>query len=179
VIKPGIAKARVAELVEAGELAQVTVEGWPEAGYTIPSICPKRPTRAHATLLSPFDSLIWERRRTLRLFGFDYRLEVYSPESKRVYGYFVLPLLLRDRLVARFDLKADRQASVLRVRGSYLEPGGDGETVAHAAAAELDTLRGWLRLNRIAVASRGNLARAVRQALARSGVSRSWPSAPR
>jgi uncharacterized protein len=165
VIRPKAAKQRVAELVEAGELIEVTVDGWRETGYALPSRRPRRPTRAHATLLSPFDSLIWERSRARRLFGFDYRIEVYVPEPDRKYGYFVLPLLLGDRLVARFDLKADRQASVLQVRGAYVEPDADTEIVAVAAATELDALRDWLHLDRVAVARRGNLANALRRAL--------------
>ena len=169
VIRPKAARQRAAELVEAGELVEVTVEGWRETGYAVPNRRPKPPTRAHATLLSPFDSLIWERSRARRLFGFDYRIEVYVPEPDRKYGYFVLPLLLGDRLVARFDLKADRKASVLQVRGAYVEPDADTETVAVAAATELDALRDWLRLDRIAVARRGNLATAVRRALVYAG----------
>jgi hypothetical protein len=165
VIRPKVAKTRVAELVESGELVEVAVEGWKDTGYTIPNARPKRPTREHATLLSPFDSLIWERSRALRLFGFDYRIEVYVPEPDRKYGYFVLPLLLGDELVARFDLKADRKASVLQVRGSYAEPGADPVVVAAAAAGELDVLREWLGLDTISFARRGNLALALGRAL--------------
>jgi hypothetical protein len=117
-------------------------------------------------LLSPFDSLIWERSRALRLFGFDYRIEVYVPEPKRKHGYFVLPLLFGDQLVARFDLKADRRASVLQVRGSYVETGADAGAVAAAAATELDALRVWLQLDGMAIARRGNLAAALRRAVA-------------
>src|SRR4029077_7095821 len=109
--------------------------------------------RAHATLLSPFDSLIWGRERTTRLFGFDFRIEVYVPEPQRRYGYYVLPLLLGDELVARFDVKADRKASILRVQGAYLEPGADGTTVAAGAAVELSLLAAWLGLDEIAVGS--------------------------
>jgi uncharacterized protein len=163
VIGPKSARPRVAELVEAGELVAVAVEGWRESGYAVPNRRPRRPTRDHATLLSPFDSLIWERSRARRLFGFDYRIEVYVPEPDRKYGYFVLPLLLGDRLVARFDLKADRQESVRQVRGAYVEPDADADSVAVVAATELDALRNWLRLDRIAVARRGNLATALRR----------------
>ena len=81
-ITPKVAKPRVAELVDAGELVEVTVEGWTEPGYAVPTARPKQPTRTTATLLSPFDSLIWERSRALRLFGFDYRIEVYVPEPE-------------------------------------------------------------------------------------------------
>ena len=164
VIKPKIARQRVPELVEAGELVEVSVDGWSDAAYALPDARPKRPTRANATLLSPFDSLIWDRSRALRMFGFDYRIEVYVPEPRRKHGYFVLPLLLGDRLVGRFDLKADRKPSVLHVRGSYVEPGVDVDRVAAAAALELDTLREWLQLDGMVIARRGNLAPALRRA---------------
>jgi uncharacterized protein YcaQ len=159
------AAARVAELVEAGELASVEIEGWKEAAYCPAGARVARPTREHATLLSPFDSLIWERRRTRRLFGFDYRIEVYTPEARRRYGYYVLPLLLDDALVARFDLKADRRASLLRVQGAYAEPAAERGAVAAAAAAELDRLRAFLGLEGVRVGRRGDLAPALRAAL--------------
>src|SRR5262249_44701584 len=127
------------------------------------------PSRTTATLLSPFDSLIWDRRRTQRVFGFDYRIEVYVPESKRKFGYFVLPLLLGDQLAARFDLKSDRRASTLQVRGAYAEPGTDSDAVARAAAVELDTMRAWLELDHITVARRGGLAASLRRAIAPLG----------
>ncbi len=162
VLKRRAAKPRLAELVEAGELIEVGIEGWPEPGYTTPETRSARLSRDHATLLSPFDSLIWDRDRTRRLFGFDYRIEVYVPERDRQYGYYVLPLLLGDRLVARLDLKADRKASALRVQAAHVEPDADAETVAAAAATELNSLRNWLRLDDLVVASRGGLARALR-----------------
>ena len=165
VIKPKIAKQRTAELVEAGELVEVTVDGWDEPAYAPPSVRPKRPSRTNATLLSPFDSLIWDRSRALRIFGFDYRIEVYVPEPDRKHGYFVLPLLLGDQLVARFDLKADRKASVLQVRGAYLEAGFDAAGVAVPAAVELDALRDWLHLDGMTISRRGNLAAALRRAV--------------
>jgi uncharacterized protein YcaQ len=130
----------------------------------LPNVRLRRPTRQNATLLSPFDSLIWERNRTRRVFGFDYRIEVYTPAPDRTFGYFVLPLLLGDRLVARLDLKADRKTSTLRVAGAFLEPDVDPEDVAAAAATELDALRAWLQLHDIAVARRGNFARRLRRA---------------
>ena len=162
-LKQRTAKARVAELLDAGELVEVAVEGWAEAAYVPPDIKVRRPTRQHATLLSPFDSLIWERRRTQRLFGFEYRIEVYTPEPDRTYGYFVLPLLLGDQLVARLDLKADRKTSTLRVGGAFIEPGAEQGRVAAAAAAELDAMREWLQLHDIAIARRGNLAAPLRR----------------
>ena len=87
------------------------------------------------------------------------------PETQRQYGYYVLPLLVGDQLVARFDLKADRSASVLRVRGAYAEPGADRAAVAPAAAAELKALAAWLELDGVAISRRGNFAAAVRAAI--------------
>jgi len=149
------------ELVEAGELVPVSVAGWRDRAFTPANARATRPTRPHATLLSPFDSLIWDRARTARMFGFDYRIEVYTPAPKRVYGYYVLPLLLGDELVARFDLKADRKASTLRVVAAHLEPGADASRVAPAARAELDALASWLGLERVHVARKGNFARSL------------------
>jgi uncharacterized protein YcaQ len=163
-IKQRSAKARISELLEAGQLVEVTVEGWRDAGYMLPNVRLRRPTRRNATLLSPFDSLIWERNRTSRLFGFDYRIEVYTPAPDRTYGYFVLPLLLGDQLVARLDLKADRKTSTLRVAGAFLESGADPEDVVAAAVTELDALREWLQLRNLSVARRGNLAAQLRRA---------------
>ena len=159
------AAARVAELVEAGELERVSVEGWREPAYVPRRVRPRRPERTGATLLSPFDSLIWERKRTQRLFGFDYRIEVYTPEPRRRYGYWVMPLLLGDALVARLDLKAERRAARLRVQGAYLERGQRSRDVAPAAAAELRALAEWLGLAQVSVGRRGDLAPALRAAL--------------
>jgi uncharacterized protein len=160
-LRPADAAPRVAELVEAGELVEVAVEGWRQPGYCLPGARPRRPRRTGATLLSPFDSLIWERARTERLFGFEYRIEIYVPEPKRRYGYYVLPLLLGDELVARLDLKADRSTSTLRVPGAFLELGADMATVAEAAAVEMRALATWLGLEDVAVGGRGDLAPAL------------------
>src|SRR5205085_3574696 len=112
------AKRRLAELVEEGQLVPVMVEGWAETAFTPPAIRVTTPKRRAAVLLSPFDSLVWGRERTRRLFGFDYRLEVYVPPPQRMHGYYVLPVLVGDRLVARLDMKADRKASALRVQAA-------------------------------------------------------------
>jgi uncharacterized protein YcaQ len=109
-------------------------------------------------LLCPFDPLIWERDRTMRIFGFRYRIEIYVPEPKREYGYYVFPFLLDGELVARVDLKADRAAGVLRVQGAFAEPGVDGARVTADLAAELRVMAQWLELDGVVAGERGDLA---------------------
>ncbi len=156
-LRPVEAKARLAELVEAGDLTPVRIEGSTVPHYLSPHARLPRWVRARA-LLSPFDSLVWERTRTERLFGFRYRIEIYVPAPKRVYGYYVLPFLLGDELVGRVDLKADRAAGVLIAQAAYAEPGRSPGEIAEAMAAELELMAGWLGLSGVTVVDRGDLA---------------------
>lgn len=164
-IKAKQAAPRIAELTEEGRLEAVSVEGWTEPGYVVPGTKTDRPTRDRATLISPFDSLIWNRARTKRIFDFDFKLEVYVGEQDRRYGYYVLPLVLDDDVVARFDLRGDRKSSTLHVRGAYLENGATRDTVADAAAAEIARLAAWLGLGTIKIDRKGNLSTALRAAI--------------
>jgi hypothetical protein len=143
----------------------VEVEGWREPAFRHPEAgAPRR--ASSGSLLCPFDSLIWDRHRTERLFGFAYRAEIYTPPAKRKWGYYVFPFLLGERLVGRVDLKADRARRVLVVPGAFAEPGRDAGDVVPALAAEVQALAGWLGLDSVEVGVRGDLAAPLRLALA-------------
>jgi uncharacterized protein YcaQ len=158
-------KARVAELVEAGELLPVKVKSWDRPAFLHREARMPRRVTAQA-LLSPFDNLIWRRERAEELFGTRIRLEIYTPAEKREHGYYVLPFLQGDAITARVDLKSDRQAGVLRVQAAHLEPKADAEAVAPALAAELAKMAGWLGLSAVSVNGRGDLAERLERAVA-------------
>ena len=160
----GILRDLVAEQI----VHEVAVEGWDRPAFMTPDTSTPRSVTARA-LLSPFDPVVWFRERNERLFDFHYRIEIYTPEAKRRYGYYVLPFLLGDEIVGRFDLKADRHTSRLLVQASWIEAAHDTPSrrreVAREVADELRLMATWLELDAIEVAERGDLAREVRLAV--------------
>lgn len=162
-VKP--AKARLASLVEEGRLLACRIQGWRAPGYLDPEARCPRSIRASA-LLSPFDPVVWHRKRIDALFDFDYKIEIYTPAEKRRWGYYVLPFLMGDRLVGRFDLKTDRAAGRLEVRAAHVEPGMPASEVAASAALELQALAQMVGADGIRCGRRGNLARALSRELA-------------
>ncbi|MDH3646594.1 MAG: winged helix DNA-binding domain-containing protein [Gammaproteobacteria bacterium] len=160
----GTAKSRVEELVEEGTLHNVQIDGSGEAYLYRNARLPRN--IAAKTLLSPFDPLVWFRPRLRRLFNFDYRLEIFMPAAKRKWGYYVMPFLMDEKLVARVDLKADRKNSRLQIIAAYSEPGALESKTTAALAVELDQMAEWLELESVSVGRRGNLARGLSRAVA-------------
>lgn len=158
-------RARIRELVEGGELRPARVEGWKDGAY-LDAGTNAPPIDARA-VLSPFDSLVWERSRAQRLFGFTHSFELYVPAARRRYGYYVLPFLLGDRVVARVDLKADRDRTALLVVGAFAEPDAPKRAIASELAIELRQLAAWLGLERVEVRDRGDLAADLRRVIPR------------
>ena len=163
-LRPQQSKPAVAALVADGELEQVDVAGWSAPGYLRAGQPVPRTDRGTA-LLCPFDPLIFFRPRVRRLFGFDYRIEIYTPAPKRVYGYYVWPLLLDGELVARVDLKADRATGALNACGAFIEPDRDPVRTVNALVTQLHAMAGWLGLRSVTVGDRGDLCRALARAL--------------
>lgn len=158
------ARSILEDLAAEGSVTAVAVDGWRHPAYLHPSA--RTPRRAAGTaLLSPFDSLVWNRDRVERLFGFRYRIEIYVPKEQRQYGYYVLPFLLDGELVARVDLKADRKGRRLLVQASHLESGQEASRVAPPLAIEIQVMASWLGLDGVTVMDRGDLARRLAAAL--------------
>jgi hypothetical protein len=155
-IRMPAARPVLRRLVDAGDLEEVDVEGWGKPAYVHPETPLPRWARGTA-LLSPFDNLVWHRERVERLWDFHYRIEIYVPESKRVYGYYVLPFLFDGDLVARVDLKTDRRRNALRVKGAFAEPDIDKRKVGRALRKELDLVADWLDLDDVIVDRNGDL----------------------
>lgn len=152
----------LAGLAREGVIEEVAVAGWKAPVYLDPEVV--RPRRIEgAALLSPFDPIVWYRERAERLFGFRYRIEIYVPEPDRVFGYYVLPLMVDGELVGRVDLKADRGAQRLVVRSAFSEEGQRTGRVVDALAAELTTFAGWLDLTEIEIGAKGDLSAELRR----------------
>ena len=146
----------LAQLAKDGDIEEVEVRGWNRPVYLDPDAVRPR-TITGATLLSPFDPITWYRERAERLFGFEYRIEIYVPEPQRTFGYYTLPFMLDGELVGRVDLKADRKQRALLVRSAWREEGTDFRRVGAALTSELETFASWLGLDDIVVENKGNL----------------------
>jgi len=155
------ARPILAAMAAAGEMEEVEVPGWQGPVYMDHEATRPRSING-TTLLSPFDPIVWYRERALRLFGFDYRIEIYVPEPKRTYGYYVLPLMVDGELVGRTDLKSDRKANRLLVQSAFVEPGADPDLVAGHMAAELERFADWLGHPDVRLGRKGNLMSRVR-----------------
>ncbi|MFC4602934.1 winged helix-turn-helix domain-containing protein [Rhodococcus kronopolitis] len=164
-LSAGQARRAIAELVDDGALTPVAVRGWDAQAYLFAGARAPRAISGSA-LLCPFDPLVFFRPRTQRIFGFRYRLEIYTPQHKRVHGYYVFPFLLDGELVARVDLKADRGTGLLQVPGAFVESGHDAGRVAEALAASLREMAQWLGLDDVRVGERGDLAAALARCVA-------------
>lgn len=145
------------ELVESGAIDVAEVESWNKPAFVDPkAVVPRRITGA--TVLSPFDPVVWNRDRAERIWGFEYRIEIYVPAAKRRWGYYVLPVMVDGDLVARLDVKTDRDASVLRIKAAYAEPGHATPAVAARVRSAIEDLRVLVRVDEVDVADRGDLA---------------------
>ena len=160
-LPPREGRVRLGELVEAGRLETVAVQGWAEAAYMHPAA--RLPRSADSlTVLSPFDPIVWNRSRAARLWDFDYRIEIYVPASKRVYGYYVLPVLAGEQLAGRLDLKTDRAGGMLRVLGAFAEPGADRPELAERLRPHLRDLARFVGVETVSYGPRGDLMAALR-----------------
>ncbi|MYB02862.1 MAG: winged helix-turn-helix domain-containing protein, partial [Acidimicrobiaceae bacterium] len=149
-------RARLRELVDSGLLAEVAVEGWTEPAYMHPEARLPRSVEA-LSVLSPFDPIVWNRDRAARLWDFDYRIEIYVPAAKRIYGYYVLPVLDGEQLVARLDVKTDRPGGALRVLGAFAEPGVDHGALAERLRLHLHDLARFVSVHDVSYGDRGDL----------------------
>jgi uncharacterized protein YcaQ len=168
---PSRCKQALAEVIEEGRVLPVAVQGWEHPAYLHPEARQRRRFGARS-LLSPFDPIVWNRERAERMFGFHYRIEIYTPIPKRRYGYYVLPFLLGDELVGRVDLKADRTNRALLVQSAWAEPGANDGQVAAELAEELRVMASWLELDHIEVSGRGQLGPILRNVIGGFGRSR-------
>jgi uncharacterized protein YcaQ len=156
--RPGLLTA-IGELEDAGVLQRVAVRGWERGGRPIPAwvhsdaVLPRRVDAA--AILTPFDPVVWFRDRAERLFDFEYRIEIYTPEPKRRYGYYSLPVLVGDDIVGRIDLKADRQSSRLLVQSAWWEHGRPPEAAARLAD-QVRLAATWQGLERISISRWGD-----------------------